>query len=58
MAPMIAPSVVARIATISATWTDFWAPRSTWASESWPMSSVPMGCSSDGGEENSSVMSA
>ena len=55
---MTAPRVVARIATISATWTDFWAPRSTWAIESWPMSSVPIGCSSDGGEENSSVMSA
>ena len=45
-------------ATISATWTDFWAPRRTWASESCPMSSVPIGWASDGGVENWSVMSA
>src|SRR5829696_8704466 len=50
--------VVDMKATSSATWTDFWAPRRTWASESWPMSSVPIGWASDGGEENSSVMSA
>ena len=55
---MTAPRVVDRIATMSATCTDFWAPRRIWASESWPMPSVPIGCASDGGDENSSVMSA
>jgi hypothetical protein len=55
---MTAPKVVARIATMSATCTDFWAPRRIWAIESWPMSSVPIGWASDGGDEYWSVMSA
>src|SRR6266511_49236 len=54
----MAPKVVAKNATISATWTDFCAPRRIWAMESWPMSSVPIGWAQEGEEENWSVMSA